>query len=122
MSSPNPRLFYDASCGLCRREINKLRPKLEPQVQLIDISAPGFQPPEGYTLEQLLTRIHYDDGLTMHIGLAATLAYWHQAGLKKTSALLSLPGLFHCGDFIYNRWAVWRRRHSSQCELPQRNK
>jgi len=117
MTSPQARLFYDASCGLCRKEIDHLRPKLEPHVQLVNISAPDFQPPQGYSLEDLLTRIHYDDGHKMHIGFAATLAYWRAAGLKKTSALLGLPGIFHCGDFIYNRWAIWRRRNSSHCNL-----
>ncbi len=122
MSSSTPQLFYDASCGWCRREINKLRPRLEPQVELIDISAPGFQPPEGYTLNELLTRIHYYDGQKMKIGLAATLAYWHQAGLTKTSAVLGLPGLFHIGNLVYNLWAVWRRRHSSQCQISRQEK
>lgn len=117
MTASPARLFYDASCGLCRREINQLRSRLEPHVELVDISQPDFQPPEGYTLEALLTRIHYHDGQTMHVGFAATLAYWRAAGLNKTARLLSLPGVFHCGDFVYNRWALWRRRHSSQCEL-----
>lgn len=117
MTTHQARLFYDASCGLCRREIHHLRSRLEPEVQLIDISSPAFQIPEGYTLDDLLTRIHFDDGQKMHVGFAATLAYWRAAGLRKTTLLLSLPGIFHCGDFIYNRWAVWRRRHSSQCDL-----
>ena len=117
MKNYQARLFYDASCGLCRKEINHLRPRLEPQVLLVDISSPSFQPPDGYSLEDLLTRIHFHDGQTMHVGFAATLAYWRAAGLKRISRLLSLPGLFHCGDFVYNCWALWRRRHSSQCDL-----
>ncbi|EHQ52789.1 hypothetical protein ECTPHS_08863 [Ectothiorhodospira sp. PHS-1] len=112
-----PRLYYDASCGLCRKEINKLRPRLEPRVRLIDISAADFRPPEGYSLEALLTRIHYFDGERMRVGFAATLGYWRAAGMGRTAALLSLPGLFHCGDFAYNQWAKWRRRHSSQCTI-----
>lgn len=110
-------LYYDASCGFCQKEIEHLRPRLEPQVKLIDISAPNFQTPQGYTLEELLTRIHFFDGQTMHIGFNATLAYWRIAGMKKTVAVLSLPGISHMGNLTYNLWAQWRRRHSSSCKI-----
>ncbi|SFB79626.1 Predicted thiol-disulfide oxidoreductase YuxK, DCC family [Marinospirillum celere] len=118
MTDLQPRLYYDASCGFCRKEIDHLRPKLEPDVKLIDISASQFQPPEGYSLDDLMTRIHYFDGQQMQVGFAATLSYWRQAGLIKTARLLSLPGIFHSGNFVYNCWAKWRRKHSSQCRLP----
>lgn len=111
------QLYYDASCGFCKKEIEHLRPRLEPQVQLIDISPADFQPPSGYTLEALLTRIHFFDGHTMQIGFDATLAYWRMAGLKKTAALLSLPGISHMGNLTYNIWAKWRRRNSSSCAI-----
>ena len=106
-------LYYDASCGLCRREIEHLRPRLEPHAELIDISADNFVPPPGYTLRALMERIHFFDGQRMHIGFAATLAYWRLAGLKVTTALLGLPGVFHIADFVYNRWAAWRMRGSN---------
>ena len=117
MTNQFPQLYYDASCGFCKREIEHLRPRLEPQVQLIDISAPDFQAPIGYSLEDLLTRIHFFDGQTMHIGFYATLQYWHAAGMKKTVALLSLPGISHMGNLVYNIWAKWRRRNSSSCAI-----
>ncbi len=117
MATHNAQLYYDASCGFCRREIEHLRPRLEPAVQLIDISAPDFQLPQGYTLEDLLTRIHFFDGQTMHIGFNATMAYWHAAGMRKTVALLSLPGISHMGNLVYNLWAKWRRRNSSSCQI-----
>ncbi len=111
------QLYYDASCGFCRKEIENLRSRLEPNVNLIDISAAEFQTPEGYTLEDLLTRIHFFDGQKMHIGFNATLAYWRAAGLKKTVTLLSLPGISHMGNLTYNLWAQWRRRNSSTCSI-----
>ena len=117
MTTHNAKLYYDASCGLCRREIEHLRARLEPQVQLVDISAQDFQRPPGYSLEDMLTRIHYFDGQTMQIGFHATLAYWRIAGLKKTVAVLSVPGLRHMGTLSYNLWARWRRRHSSNCQI-----
>ncbi|SFX42973.1 thiol-disulfide oxidoreductase DCC family protein [Marinospirillum alkaliphilum] len=113
-----PRLYYDASCGLCRREIEHLRARLEPGVQLINISAADFEPPAGYTLEQLMARIHFFDGQQMLQGYRATLSYWNAASLKRTSAILRLPLLFHCGDFIYNRWANWRIRRGQHCQIP----
>ena len=111
------QLYYDASCGLCQREIEHLRPRLEPLVELVDISASGFEPPQGYTLEDLLTRIHYFDGHSMQIGFNATLAYWRIAGMHKTAALLGLPGISHMGNLVYNLWAQWRRKNSSSCKL-----
>ena len=88
MTTSSAKLYYDASCGFCKKEIEHLRPRLEPQVQLIDISAPTFQTPDGYTLEDLLTRIHFFDGQRMQVGFNATLGYWRVAGMKKTVALL----------------------------------
>lgn len=117
MQTKQSRLYYDASCGFCRREIEHLRPRLEPQVELVDISAQGFQPPRGYSLTDLYAKIHFDDGQKMHIGFPATLAYWKAAGLKKTSGLLGLPGIFHCGNWLYNLWAAKRQQTASRCSL-----
>ena len=103
-------LYYDASCGLCRREIEHLRPRLEPHAELIDISADNFVPPPGYSLRALMERIHFFDGEHMHIGFAATLIYWRLAGLKITTTLLVLPGVFSIASAVYNRWAAWRMR------------
>lgn len=111
------QLYYDASCGFCKKEIEHLRSRLEPEVSLVDISAQDFELPQGYTLEDLLTRIHFFDGQKMQIGFDATLAYWRIAGLKKTVAWLSLPGISHLGNVTYNLWAKWRRRNSSSCQI-----
>lgn len=117
MATEHAQLYYDASCGFCRREIEHLRSRLEPDVKLVDISAQNFQLPEGYTLEDLLTCIHFFDGQRMHIGFNATMAYWRAAGMIKTVALLSLPGISHIGQLTYNIWAQWRRRKSSRCDI-----
>lgn len=116
--TPHSQLYYDASCGFCRKEIEHLRSRLEPTVVLVDISAENFQTPQGYSLEDLLTRIHFFDGQNMQVGFNATLAYWRIAEMKKTVALLSLPGISHMGNFTYNIWAKWRRRNSSSCQIP----
>ena len=109
-STRKARLYYDHSCGLCRREIEHLRPRLEPHAELVDISHPDFEPPAGYTLRAMMERIHFHDGERMRVGFAATLGYWRLAGLRLTTALLGLPGVFHIADFAYNRWAAWRMR------------
>ena len=108
-----PTLYFDASCGLCRREIEHLRPRLTPRAQLVDISASDFEPPAGYTLAAMMERIHFHDGDGMRIGLSASLGYWRLAGggFRWLALLLSLPGLFQIADWAYNRWAAWRIRN-----------
>ncbi len=115
---PNRTLYYDASCGLCRREIDHLRPRLTAAgVTLTDISGPEFKPPAGYTLAAMMERIHFHDGQEMLIGFPATLAYWRLGGptLKTIATVFRLPGLFHIANFAYNRWAAWRIR-GQNCE------
>ncbi len=112
--SDQPTLYYDGSCGLCQREIRHLRPRLESQIALVDISEPDFQPPSGYSTKAMLERIHFYDGSVMKVGFTATLAYWRLANWRIVTALLSLPGIFHIGDFAYNSWAKWRLRRM-QC-------
>ncbi len=103
-------LYYDGSCGMCRREIEHLRHRLERGAELVDISTPDFSPPSGHSLDQMMERIHYFDGQQMLIGLPASLAYWRLAGggFRMLAALLGLPGLFQIADWGYNRWAAWR--------------
>lgn len=106
-------LYYDASCGLCHREIEHLRLRLEKAgITLTNITAPDFIPPEGYRLETMLARIHFYDGTVMLIGLDATIAYWRLSGsaLGRIARLLALPGLFHVAKVAYELWANWRIR------------
>ena len=117
MSMQHATLYYDASCGLCRREIEHLRPRLEAHARLVDISAPDFLPPAGYSRQAMLERIHFHDGERMRVGFAATLGYWRLAGLHTATTLLGLPGIFQCGEFVYNRWAA-RRLRQRQCPVP----
>lgn len=111
-------LYYDGLCGMCRREINHLRPRLAPKAELVDISAPDFKAPAGYTRAAMEERIHFFDGQQMQIGFAATLGYWRLAGFGWVTAVLGLPGLFHIGDFLYNRWAAWRIQRL-RCSVPR---
>lgn len=99
------------------RNINTHAAAILMLVYVNDISAADFQPPVGYTLEALLTRIHFFDGHSMQIGFNATVAYWRAAGLKKTAAILNLPGIRHIGNVVYNIWAQWRRKNSSSCNI-----
>jgi predicted DCC family thiol-disulfide oxidoreductase YuxK len=107
-----PTLYYDGSCGLCRREIDHLRPRLAHQIDLVDISQAGFCPPPGYQHSQMMAHLHFHDGERMHVGLSASLGYWHRAGggFRWLARGLAVPGLFQCADWAYNRWAAWRMR------------
>ncbi|MEX0430408.1 thiol-disulfide oxidoreductase DCC family protein [Spiribacter insolitus] len=109
------RLYYDGSCGMCRREIEHLRGRLEPELELVDISAPAFEPPAGYTFAAMMERIHLHDGERMQVGLPASLVYWRMAGggFRLLAGLLSLPGVFALANRAYNRWAAWRLRGRS---------
>jgi predicted DCC family thiol-disulfide oxidoreductase YuxK len=58
-------VFYDASCPVCRLEMHALRERdlalhaQEPQLHLVDMSAPGFDPtPYGASLAQMNALIH----------------------------------------------------------------
>jgi len=116
--APQPTLYYDASCGMCQREIDHLRPRLEASgIKLTDISAADFEAPSGYSLTAMMERIHFYNGQQMLVGFPATLAYWRLGGplLSVVARLFSLPGLFHLADFAYNRWAAWRMR-GQNCE------
>mgnify|MGYP000597766021 CR=1 FL=1 len=109
------RLFYDGSCGMCRREIEHLRARLERELELVDISAPAFEPPPGYTLTDMMERIHLYDGEQMRVGLPASLAYWRVAGggFRMLAGLLNLPGVFGLANRAYNGWAAWRLRRQA---------
>lgn len=115
-----PTLYYDGSCGMCRREINHLRPRLIAHVELVDISDPAFEPPAGYTHAAMMERLHFQDGTRMRVGLDASIGYWRIAGggFARLAALLGLPGVFQCGDWAYNRWAAWRLKRQ-HCALPR---
>jgi len=111
----NQRLYYDGSCGLCRREIEHLRSRLEPALELVDISAPAFEPPPGYTPAAMMERIHLYDGERMHVGLPASLVYWRLAGggFRLLAAVMRLPGIYALANRAYNAWAAWRLRGRS---------
>mgnify|MGYP001105938839 CR=1 FL=1 len=112
MTNTTKHLYYDGSCGMCRREIEHLRHRLQPQLTLVDISDAAFAPPAGYTFEAMMERIHLHDGQQMLVGLPASLAYWRMAGggFRMLAVVLSLPGLYSLADRSYNAWAAWRMR------------
>ena len=115
-----PTLYFDGSCGMCRRAIDHLRPRLRHRIDLVDISQSGFQPPAGYQLADMMAQLHFHDGQRMQVGLRASLGYWRVAGggFRWLARVLTLPGLFQCGDWAYNRWAAWRLRRL-RCEPPR---
>ena len=104
------KLFYDGSCALCQREIALLAPKLTPQLELVDISAPGFEGFAGVDKAAMMHQIHLwlDDHFIT--GIDASLHYWQLAGHTWLVALLRLPPCYYLADKAYRYWAAKRRQ------------
>lgn len=148
MSTTYPlTLLYDASCPVCRLEMDHLRERCtDGRLQFVDISGPGFDPsPYGATLEDMNAVIHgiAADGRTLRGVEVLRLAY-AAAGLgwvlRPTGWPLLRP-VFDVGYRVFarNRYGIsralspavealeaWRmnRRmracHAGQCDVGRR--
>lgn len=111
------KLFYDGSCPLCRKEIAWLRPKLQNQLELIDISEDIFTGYGDATREQMMQQIHLWTGTHFKIGLDASLSYWHMAGWRFIPWILQRPGIYWLANQAYLYWAKRRVRCSTGSSL-----
>jgi len=112
------KLFYDGSCRLCRREINWLASKLSLQLELIDISQPGFSGFAGVSKSTMLQQIHLWHGDHFIIGIDATLHYWHLAGHHCLVAFLRLAPCYWLAKKSYAYWAAKRNTcTNNNCEV-----
>ena len=103
------KLFYDGSCRLCQREINWLAAKLTPHLELVDISAEGFNGFAGVTKQAMMQQIHLWQDDHFIIGIDATLHYWQIAGYSKLVSLIKLPPCYWIAKKTYAYWAAKRR-------------
>ncbi len=88
-------LFYDASCPLCRREIEFLLARDElRRLVAVDVSSPGFANDTGVPMKTLLTMMHgrRPDGTILQGAEVFRLAYG-AAGLAWVAGALSWPAL-----------------------------
>ena len=52
-------LFFDGRCPLCVREMRALRRRdRAARLRFVDVRAPGFERPDGTTMDEMLTAIH----------------------------------------------------------------
>lgn len=102
------KLFYDGRCRLCQREINWLAPRLVHQLELVDISQPGFSEFAGVSKNEMMQQIHlwqHDHFIT---GIDATLYYWQLAGHRWLVAFLRLPPCYWLANKAYAYWSAKR--------------
>jgi predicted DCC family thiol-disulfide oxidoreductase YuxK len=105
-------VFYDASCGLCRREIlyyQKIAPKetfiwIDISENATPFTALGFSQWEG------MKALHVKDASgTIYIGVDAFITMWKNLGLWRIAAVIvSLPLFYPLTVFLYSRFATWR--------------
>lgn len=105
-------LFYDGSCGLCRKEISLLQHRLHGKIQLQDISDTDFSSYQGITAEDMMANLHVWDGSQFIIGLDASLYYWSLAGMHKLVWFIRLPIMYQLGKLGYIVWARFRPKQT----------
>ncbi|WP_151703077.1 thiol-disulfide oxidoreductase DCC family protein [Nitrincola alkalilacustris] len=115
-----PRLFYDGSCSLCRREIDHLRNRLVAHFTLVDISDSGFESWQGVGRLAMMKKIHVWTGVHFLVGLEASLYYWEKVGWTIPVSIIRLPGVHRLAGWAYDGWANWRFRKRAQCGVCSR--
>ncbi|MDP4535830.1 DUF393 domain-containing protein [Alkalimonas collagenimarina] len=109
-------LFYDGSCGLCRKEISLLRQRLDGKIQLQDISDESFSSYQGVNATEMMSTLHLWDGNQFITGLDASLYYWSLAEMKALVRFLRLPGIYQAATLGYRLWARFRAK-PTQCKV-----
>ncbi len=100
-------LYYDGSCPLCRREIDKLS-QYSKSVETVDIhTLENFSnlPDKNALLQQLHLKTAQGEWL---IGVDANIAAWKQTPFYWLWRLLKLPLVHPVADKAYGFWARWR--------------
>lgn len=112
---PEPLVvYYDASCPLCRTEIELLSSSKPGALALCDCSSVEFDDTEarnrGVTQRQLMRALHVRDASgRWHIGIDALAAVYDAAGFTRVSRLLANRSLRPLWQRCY-RWFA-RHRH-----------
>lgn len=115
--TPLLEVFYDGGCPLCAREVAMLR-RLDHRQALVftDIDAPGFTPPPGRTMEELMASLHarmpdgaFIDGVEVFRQMYAAIRFG-PFSLRPLVGLTRLPGLSHALTVGYRIFAQNRLR------------
>jgi len=113
-------VYYDASCALCRAEIEAMKSRdAHDRLRLVDCSAADFAAPEGTTRDALMARIHARDANGAWLrGVDVFAAVYEAAGFRRTARLYRSRALRPLFDRLYP-WIADRRRMLSALGLPR---
>ena len=89
MSAYPITVYYDASCELCRSEIEAMKSRdTRGRLRLVDCSAGDFVAPEGVTRAELMSRIHARDASGAWLrGIDVFAAVYEAAGFPRIARL-----------------------------------
>ena len=113
-------VYYDASCPLCRAEVETLKARDRDDVlELVDCSTPGFAAVGGVTQEAMMARIHARDAQGRWLrGLDVFAAIYAAAGLRFLARLYASAALRPLLDRVYP-WIADHRQLLSRLGLPR---
>ncbi len=119
-----PVIFYDGSCGLCRREIAHYR-RLD-RDHLIDwvdiVTQPQRLASMGVDYPDAMAVLHGQDNHGRLVtGVASFMLIWHRLpGYRWLARLLAFFHLLPSLQWVYLHFARWRfnRRMRKGCQLP----
>ena len=133
-------VFFDGACGLCSREISKLRDIVSPgSVKFANIHELGpSELAETFALydvrgisgekigdvseglaaiperHDLLRNLYVIEKHRVRIGLDANIALWEETPYSHWFSLLRLPVIYSLGNWLYTKWA--KRRYQKKYE------
>ena len=114
IARPQPVVFFDGSCPLCRREIAHYR-RIDRAERLhwVDASSePVALAGYGLDLQRAMAELHVLDGSGQwHRGEGAFMVIWeHLPAYRWLARLISTTGMRTPLGFAYRRFAAWRYR------------
>ena len=114
IAKPQPVVFFDGSCPLCRREIAHYRriDRAE-RLQWVDASSePVALADYGLDLQRAMAELHVLDGSGQwHRGVDAFMVIWdHLPAYRWLARLVSTTGLRTPLGVGYRHFAAWRYR------------
>lgn len=115
------QIYFDGKCGLCSKEIRYYQ-RIAPEglFAWYDIATdPTPLLPLDVNQADALRRLHAKDSQNnIHIGVDAFIAIWrHLPGWRFLAAFVSVPGIRHCANFAYARFADYRFKRLPHCQI-----
>ncbi len=116
-----PRLYYDAACPICRREVALVR-RLTSQLEYVDVHALADREiPDGLSRDAMLRDLHLNDANGQwFIGLSANTRLWQYTPLAPLWRVLTWPLIRPVSERLYRWWADRRYRRMGYCAVRPR--